>query len=394
MRRIKQILVLLVLVLVVLVTFNWGRISRLVAVVTLFDEDRIVANFSHMDAAFESAPLHIGTAAPLPEAPAALPESFTFNGQAEPLQAWLENSRYTGLVVLKDGAITHESYALGTGPDDVHISWSVAKSFLSALFGILVEEGEIPDLTAPVTDYVPQLVGSAYDGVRIIDVLHMSSGVKFNEDYLDFWSDINKMGRVLGLGWSMDGFAAGLSERARIPGSARQYNSIDTHILSMVIRGATGRSVVDLMGEKLLAPIGLEGPAYYLTDGYGVGFVLGGLNMRTRDYARFGLLFANQGRVGARQLVPAEWVAAATTNAAPPDATGDRRGYGYQWWLPADANPGEFFAAGIYGQYIYIDQMRGVVIALNAADRNFREDSRDAMKRNIAMFRAIAAALD
>ncbi|MGR3724117.1 serine hydrolase domain-containing protein [Abyssibius alkaniclasticus] len=394
MRRIKQIFILIVLVLVVLLTFNWGRISRLVAVVTLFDEDRIVANFSQMDAAFESAPLLTGNAQPLPEAPAPLPESFAFNGQDVPLQAWLEDSSYTGLVVLKDGAIAHESYALGTGPDDVRISWSVAKSFLSALFGILVDEGTIPDLNAPVTDFVPALVGSAYDGARIIDVLQMSSGVAFNEDYLDFWSDINKMGRVLALGWSMDGFAAALNGSAHAPGSARQYTSIDTHVLGMVIRGATGRSVVDLMGEKLLAPIGLEGPAYYLTDGYGVAFVLGGLNMRTRDYARFGLLFANQGRLGARQLVPAEWVAASTRNSAPRDITGDPRGYGYQWWLPADAQPGEFFAAGIYGQYIYVDQMRGVVIALNAADRNFRDESRDAMNRNIAMFRAIAAGLE
>jgi len=393
MRRLKQIFIMLVLVLVVLVTFNWGRISRLMAVVTMFDEDKIVSNFSHMDRAFEHAPLLVGSATALPQAPQNLPETFSFQGQAQSLQAWLEDSRYTALVVLKDGAITHESYAQGTGPDDTHISWSVAKSFLSALFGILVEDGSIPDLNAQVTDYVPALIGSAYEGVRIIDVLQMSSGVEFNEDYLDFWSDINKMGRVLALGWSMDGFAAGINRRTRTPGSARQYTSIDTHVLSMVIRGATGRNVVDLMGEKLLTPIGLEGPAYYITDGNGVAFVLGGMNMRTRDYARFGLLFANQGRIGARQLVPVAWVATSTANIAPADATGDARGYGYQWWLPPNAQPGEFFAIGIYGQYIYIDQPAGVVIALNAADRGFRDEARDAMNRNIAMFRAIAAGL-
>jgi len=393
MRRIKQVLTIAALLLIVLVSINWVRIARLRAAVTMFHEDKIVTNFSHMNTAFETAPLLTGTASPLPEAPQPLPEAFAYNGQAQSLADWLADSRYTALVVLKDGAIAHESYAEGTGPEDNHISWSIAKSFLSALFGILHDEGAIPDLNAQVTKYVPALVGSAYDGVRIIDVLQMSSGVQFNEDYLDFWSDINKMGRVLALGWSMDGFAAGLNQRARTPGSARQYNSIDTHVLSMVIRGATGRTVVDLMGEKLLAPIGLEGPAYYLTDGYGVAFVLGGLNMRTRDFARFGLLFANQGRVGERQLVPAEWVATSTANTAPPDATGEPRGYGYQWWLAPDAQPGEFLAMGIYGQYIYVDQLRGVVIALNAADRQFRDESRDAINRNIAMFRAIAAAL-
>lgn len=400
----QQVLVLIGLALVVVLGLNWGRITRLRAAISLFNADQIVQNFSHMDRAFPTAPLVTGPlvtgplvtgpARPLPAAPQELVKSFTFGGAAQSVQGWLDDSQATAMVVLHSGALVHESYMRGTGPNDVHISWSVAKSFLSALFGVLHDEGVIADLNDPVTKFAPQLRGSAYQGVSIQNVLHMSSGVAFNEDYLDFWSDINKMGRVLALGRSMDGFAAGLTDRARPPGVARQYSSIDTHVLGMVMRGATGRSIIDLMGEKILSPIGLEGSAYYLTDGFGVAFVLGGLNMRTRDYARFGQVFADQGRLGARQLLSRDWVSASTANSAPADATGEARGYGYQWWLAPDAQPGEFFAIGIYGQYIYIDQMRNVVIALNAADRQFRDPQRNAILRNIAMFRAIARDLE
>jgi CubicO group peptidase (beta-lactamase class C family) len=280
----------------------------------------------------------------------------------------------------------HESYYLGTGPDDLRISWSVAKSLLSALFGILQAEGAFASLDDPVTTYAPGLIGSAYEGVSVHDVLTMSSGVAFNEDYLDFYSDINKMGRVLALGGSMDGFAAGLTTRAAEPGSRWHYVSIDTHVLGMVIRGATGRDIPELMEEKLLAPLGLEADPVMLTDGDGVSFVLGGLNMRTRDYARFGQMVLQGGQWQGRQVVPADWIATSTS----PQAA-DGTAYGYQWWIPANAAPGEVMAQGIYGQYIYINPRLDVVIAVNAADRGF--EGAGVAGANIAMFRAIAAGL-
>ena len=290
-------------------------------------------------------------------------------------------------MVLKDGQMVHESYYLGTADTDLRISWSVAKSFLSALMGIVLEEGDIASIDDQVTKYAPALKGSAYEGATIRNVLNMASGVHFDEDYLDFNSDINKMGRVLALGGSMDEFAAGITERDRAPGEAWQYVSIDTHVLGMVIRGATGRSIKDLMVEKLLTPLRLEADPYYLTDGYGVAFVLGGLNLRTRDYARMGQLFLQYGVWEGAQLVPSDWVLASTENSAPNRPEGV--GYGFQWWLPADGDDGEFFARGIYGQYIYINPAKGVVIALNSADRDFTEDG--ANVQNIEMFRAIAS---
>ena len=335
-----------------------------------------------MDEAFLTKELAIGTAPlPLPKGPD-MPE-------VSGLEAWKTDRSVTALVVLKDGQIVAEDYRLGTTAEDRRISWSVAKSFLSALFGIVMQDGAIASLDDPVEKYAPMLAGSAYEGASIRDVLTMQSGVKFNEDYLDFFSDINQMGRVLALGKSMDAFAANLTDRERAPGSTWQYVSVDTHVIGMVIRGATGRSIGDLMSEKLLIPLGPEAGPTYVTDGYGVEFVLGGLNLRTRDYARLGQLFLQQGRIGDRQIIPADWIAASTRPQA--NTLPGKISYGYQWWIPAGAEDGEYLARGIYGQYIYVSQRSGVVIAVNSADRKFREPG--VSDQNIAMFRAIASAL-
>ena len=360
----------------------WKReeMARLMAVNTLFAEDRIVWNFSHMAELFRTVPIPVdGAPEPLPEGPAmVLPEGW---------QDWLDRRAVTGVVVLHDGAVVHEGYHMGTAREDARISWSVAKSYLSALFGILHAQGAIESLEDPVVRYAPTLKGGAYDKARVIDVLQMSSGVSFDEDYLDFWSDINKMGRVLALGSSMDGFTADLSGTFAEPGAQWQYVSIDTHVLGMVLRGATGRDIASLMGEHVLGPLGAYGEPRYITDGYGVAFVLGGLLLTTRDYARMGEMFRQDGVFMGRQIVPADWARASTTPSAR-TAPGDWQ-YGYQWWIADDAPEGEFMARGTYGQYVYVDKASGVVIALNAADRAFRQAGAD--DDALQMFRRVAA---
>lgn len=374
--------ILVVLVLAALAVGLWQReqITRLLAVNSLFSEDKIVHNFSHMNEAFLTVPVPrgMGPTAPLMYGPDAdLPEQ---------VAQWITARDVTALVVLKNGEIVHESYSKGTTAEDLRISWSVAKSYLSALIGVLLEEGAIASLDDPVTKYVPVLAGGAYDGASIRNVLNMASGVVFDEDYLDQTSDINRMGRVLALGGSMDEFATALDKTFATPGTEWKYVSIDTHILSMVVRGATGRRIAALLSEKIIVPMGLEFEPYYLTDGFGTAFVLGGLNLTTRDYARMGQMFLQNGFYNGRQIVPMDWVAASTVPSAPtaPGAIG----YGYQWWIPTGAVAGEFMARGIYGQYVYINQSKGVVIATNAADRKFRETGVSA--QNIAIFRAIA----
>ena len=230
----------------------WKReeITRLLAVNSLFEAERIVTNFSNMDAAFLTRAVSRGNG---PVTPLPMGETTTLpEGTAD----WIADRRVTALVVLKDGMITHESYHEGTGPDDLRVSWSVAKSFLSLLFGILHGEGTIPDLDAQVTDYVPSLAETAYRDASIRDVLQMESGVLFDEDYLDFNSDINRMGRVLALGGTMDGFAQSITESFATPGAQMQYTSIDTHIIGMVIRAATGQDIPSLLSERLIGPMG------------------------------------------------------------------------------------------------------------------------------------------
>ena len=375
-----RIFVVLVLAVVVVGFWHRDRITRLLAVNSLFSEEKIVNNFSHMDAAFLVTPVSRGNG-PTAElsygADADLPEQ---------VMGWTEARDVTALLVLKDGKIVHESYYKGTEPDDLRISWSVAKSYLSALVGVLLEDGTIASIDDPVVQYASTLKGGAYDGASIRNVLNMVSGVTFDEDYLDQSSDINRLGRVLALGGSMDDFASGLTETFAPVGEGWKYVSIDTHILSMVVRGATARPIAELLSEKIIAPMGLEREPYYLTDGFGTAFVLGGLNLTTRDYARMGQMYLQNGEFNGSQIVPAAWVATSTSPSAP-TAEGEI-GYGYQWWVPKGAIAGEFMARGIYGQYVYVNRAKGVVIATNAADRNFRDEG--VADENVAIFRAIA----
>ncbi|MBI6630502.1 serine hydrolase domain-containing protein [Pontibaca salina] len=377
--------ILLMLILAVATVGFWNRddISRLLTVNALFDQGKIVQNFSHMNQVFPTVPLDRGHGA----------TSELFYGPETNLpdgaQNWIAQRSVTSLLVLKDGEIRYEEYFLGTGPDDLRISWSLAKSYLSALFGVMLDEGAIDSIDDPVTKYAPELAGSAYDGVSIRNVLNMSSGVRFDEDYLKFGSDINRMGRIVALGGTLDDFTASFVDRSAEPGEEWAYVSIDTHVIGMVIRGATGRSIAALLSEKIIAPLGQEQDGYYITDGSGAAFVLGGLNLTTRDHARFGLMIEQNGHFNGQQIVPADWIAAATASSAP-TPPGEMQ-YGYQWWVPVRAEKGEFFARGIYGQYLYIDQERDVVIVVTGSDRQFQ--SPGTHEENIAMLRKIAASL-
>lgn len=354
------------------------EIERLLAVNSLFAPDRIVQNFSAMNRAFLYQPMTVPPAAPLPEGPAArLPDT---------LETWMQDRQVTSMVILHKGARVFETYRLGTGRDDLRIGWSISKSYLSALTGIILAEGKIGSLEDRVIDYAPSLRDGAYHHATIRHVLNMATGVTFDEDYADQKSDINRMGRVLALGQEMDVFAAGLQDTFTEPGRDWQYVSIDTHVLAMVIRGATGRSISDLIREKIIVPLGAEHPPYYLTDGVGVAFALGGINATTRDYARFGQMFLQGGSWQGQQIVPRDWVDLSTTATAP--TTEAEMGYGFQWWIPRSPRPREYMARGIYGQYLYINEPAEVVIALTAVDPGFRAE---AVKTSIIeMFRQIA----
>ncbi|MCK5424785.1 MAG: serine hydrolase [Emcibacter sp.] len=359
------------MVFAVIVAFNHEQASRLYGTMTLFDEDKIVHNFSNMDEVFLSNQVkRSGPVFTFGSSPNDLPESFDYKGETVETDEFLSRRATTALLVIKDDNINFEKYYQGTDENDLRISWSMAKSFTVTLFGIAVHDGLI-DIDAPVEQYLPEMKGSGYEGVPVRDVLQMSSGVLWNEDYGDFYSDINRMGRILAVGGSLDEFTTTLINE-KPSGQEFHYVSMDTHIISMIARRVTGKSLIAQVEEHIWSKIGMESNAYWITDSEEAEFALGGLNVRTRDYARFGRLYLNNGNWNGEQIVPEAWVKAATSPASAHNMPGsDKFGYGFQWWLPPEARPGEFFAVGVYGQYIYVNQPENIVIVKNSTDRNF-----------------------
>jgi CubicO group peptidase (beta-lactamase class C family) len=373
------------------------ELTRLWRFAGVFDPDRIVYDFQHMEEIVDSRTVAAGgDVLEFGRGSYELPASFRYGDRSFDTEDFLAAQQTTGLLVLQGDTILLERYAHGLTPAGHHIAWSVTKSVVSALFGIAVSEGHIPDIHARVTDYLPELAGSGYDGVRIKDVLQMSSGVGFDEDYGDPFSDINRMGPSMAVGSLLD-FAASL-ERARPPGTLQHYVSVDTQVLGAVLVRATGQDLAAYASEKLWKPLGMEFDAIWLVDGTGMEWAFGGLNASLRDFARFGWLYGNGGRRNGRQIVPEEWVQASVTPDAPhlmpgpKPGTTNTMGYGYQWWIPAEPH-GDFMALGVYGQAIYVDPSARLVIVKNSVDLDFQENDFENEQIALALWRAIAVDL-
>jgi CubicO group peptidase (beta-lactamase class C family) len=328
-----------------------------------------------------------------------LPKTFAFGGKSLDTRDFLEAVETTGLLILKRGKVVFEEYGLGNDATTQSISWSVVKSFVSALVGIAVGEGAIASVEDPVTKYAPELAGSAYDGVRLKDVLQMSSGARWNEDYSDRESDINRFGRLLVEGTSLDAFAASIGPE-RPPGTYNRYNSTDTHVLGMVVRKATGRSLAEYLHDKLWEPLGMEADAFFIVDNCGAEMAAGGLNAVLRDYARLGQLYLQKGNWNGKQIVPTQWVHDSVTPDAPHVMPGPRPsallpwGYGYQWWVPDTS--GAYSAIGIYNQFVFVHPGAEVVIAKTSAFRDYAQSLAPEHYRtadHFALFHAIAAAI-
>jgi len=400
----KKYLSIAAFILALAVTFIWinygDRIQRLQVVGTLFTGAEQIQNFNRMHEMFpvnvlppaeQALEFESGAAVPLPT-------SFMYLGAEVQTSEFITRTGSGALLVLKDGKVTFEQYWQTGGRDQTWLSMSVAKSFISALIGIAVDQGLIGDITQPVTDYVPELAGSAYDNVRIKDILQMSSGASWNEDYGDPESDINRFGRVFALGGSMNEFAATLVPELP-PGTFNRYNSTDTQVLGMLLTKVTGRSVNDYMIEMLWHPMGAENVGYWLTDAEGMEMAFGGLNITARDYAKLGEMYRMGGALNGQQIVPADWVRASITPDAPHLTPGDNPqsdwpvGYGHQWWIP-EGDVGEFMAIGVYNQFIYIaPESNTVIVKLSANSAYGTPDDPGASSEfeSLELFRAIAA---
>lgn len=331
--------------------------------------------------------------------PAELPRTYEFDGARRESAEFLADTDTSALLVLKAGEIRHEQYWLTGGPDVQWISFSVAKSFVSALVGIAIAEGFIAGLDSQISDYVTVPPGSAYDGVTIKDVLQMSSGARWDETYSDPGSEVFRLGAAMGPGGSLLAFVCGMV-RDTPPGTLCRYNSGDTQMLGQLLVAATGRSISDYMHEKLMRPLGMNAAGYWLIDSVGMEMAFAGVNLIARDFAKLGELYRRGGMWDGRQVVPAAWVRASVTPDAPHLLPGNIKsvpfGYGYQWWIP-ESERDEFLAAGVYNQFVYVDPSREVVIVKLSANRRYGTTMTEATNRqveSVALFRAIAASLD
>lgn len=395
----RRVIALVLVVLAALaLLLSWPVLKRAWKGETLFDADSIVHNFTHMTDTF--AAVRVPPAAvprPLPAGtPVALPARFTAFGQAFTPEQYLRDTGTDGLIVLQDGKVVFEQYYQGNHAGNVHISWSLAKSTISAMLGIARAEGRIASVQDPVERYAPQLKGTAYEGVPLKAVLQMSSGVRFDENYDNPRADVVRLARTLVLGGSFNAYAAKL-EREHPPGTRRHYSSFDTQVLAMVLEGATGRRVADYMREKLWEPMGAEHEAWWLVDSEGMAMGFGGFNAVLRDYARFGQLYLDKGRVDGRQVVPADWIAESLAMDAPhllPQAGQQNElgiGYGYQWWVPEQAAR-DFMGIGVYNQFIYVSPATHTVIVKTSGNHRYTADDFVPIMQHLALFRAIAAA--
>ena len=289
------------------------------------------------------------------------------------------------------GELLYENYWNG---NTQALAFSVTKSFVSALVGIAHHDGLIDSIEDPITKYLPDFNGTGYEGVRIKDILQMSSGVKWNEDYADPDSDINRFGRTIARGSSFRDFAKTL-KREKEPGSFHHYVSIDTQILGFLLAEVTGMPLKEYLYKKLWNKIGMEDEAYFIVDNDGVEMALGGLNATLRDYAKFGLLYANRGKWNGEVVVPPAWVDASHKTDAPHLIPGEHElssspwGYGLQWWVPGFPDT-DYTASGVYNQYIYIDPLENIVIAKTSSNHRFTSEKEYSKAAHVAMFRSIA----
>ena len=319
-----------------------------------------------------------------------LPNSFVYESRSVDVNEYLDRTDVSALLILKDGKIRYENYWLTGGREVKWISMSVGKSFVSALIGIALDQGHIKSIQDPVTIYVPQLKDSAYDGVSIKDILQMSSGASWNEDYGDPNSDINRSVRIFALGGSLDEFAASLTNENE-PGTFNRYNSTDTQVLGMLLREATGTSITEFMQEMLWDPIGAEDNAYWLLDSENMEVAYGGLNATARDYAKLGELYRLRGRMNNKQIIPEKWVDESVRPDAPHLMPGENPmsdyplGYGYQWWIPDES--GDYMAIGVYNQFIYVSPKNNSVVVQLAANKIYGVDAIDT---TVSEFESIA----
>ena len=322
----------------------------------------------------EASPLPAGDEIDPPAPPSGAEDDRAFD-------EFLRGTGTLGFVVLDDDLLVYERYFGGADRQTRQTSFSVAKSFLSTLIGIAIDEGLIGSVTDPVTEYLPELSerDPRFERITLRDLLTMSSGIRYEEQSLPLpWGD--DVDTYYGTDLRDLGLSA--TQIVRPPGQEWLYNNYNPLLLGLVLERATGTSVSDYMATKLWQPLGAEADATWSLDSEGSGFekMESGLNATPVDYARFGELFLLAGEWNGQRIVSEDWVREATAA----DVTTDPAGhYQYFWWIDTQ-RPDRFYALGNFGQYIYVAPDAGAVIVRNGRDWGVENDTWLSVFREVA----------
>jgi CubicO group peptidase (beta-lactamase class C family) len=302
---------------------------------------------------------------------------------------YMAGQRSAALLVVHDGKLRLERYGLGFDSGGRWTAFSVAKSITSTLVGAALRDGFIRSMDDKVSDYITDLKGSAYDDVSIRQLLTMTSGVRWSENYADPNSDVARFNNHQ----PEAGVDALVSYMRRLPrevpaGTRWNYSTGETNLVGILLGQATKKPLATYLSEKIWVPAGMEQQATWILSKTGKEISGCCLQAASRDFARFGLFILNGARVGGQSVVPDGWLAEATSERVAIGVPG--RGYGYQWWTYSD---GTFAARGIFGQGIFIDPKRKLVIASNA-DWGGGASDRVASAAREAFYRAVQKAVD
>jgi CubicO group peptidase (beta-lactamase class C family) len=295
---------------------------------------------------------------------------FSSRGKRYDLVDYLALNRVTGLLILKQGEIVFEDYELGNTGATRWMSMSLVKSITASLVGAAIHDGYIESIEADVTKYLPRLAGSAYEGVSIERLLHMTSGVRWDETYTNPQSDRRRMleaqisqrpGAILDLISSLP--------RASLPGAVWNYSTGETHVAGALVAAAVGRPLSDYLSDRIWAKFGMECDAtWWLEAPNGLEIGGSGLSATLRDYGRFGLFLLGGGIAAGERVLPSGWFEQASK---PQTVGGIAVNYGYMLWPVAAGagSPNETAsqAIGIFGQHLYMNPKQQVVIVVLAA---------------------------
>jgi CubicO group peptidase (beta-lactamase class C family) len=299
-------------------------------------------------------------------------QTFQSAANIKDLDSFLADTGTWAFMVIQNDAILYERYFKGYQRDSMVTSFSVAKSFASALIGIAIDEGYIKSVHDPITDYIPELADRdpRFKDIQIRHLLMMSSGLRYNDNSIILAQDDN-------LTYAFDDLRHLALTETQVegkPGVTFLYNNYHPLLLGLILERATGKSVTAYLQEKIWNPIGMEYDGSWSLDSKESGFekMESGINARPVDFAKFGRLYLNGGNWNGMQVVPPEWVATSTQdNGLIQNAP---IYYGYMWWgARCNSNSRDFLAMGNYGQYIYVSPDKNLVIVRNGEQYGVQE---------------------